>query len=701
MGACTADPPRSEETRLIILGCGLAGLRCAQVLNRKHGFSTDELVLLEASTAIGGRIKTDTSFVEGFSLDLGAELIHGDGTSLYRLAMEKGWEMEELISLAQGDGGPLPAEGNDGFGLFYLGGEKRMLGMDSKDPDFVHLNNYLGSLADLWPAIKTKDADLKLETDKDSPMASEIASSSVAAGAVEVDVNATTAAQAEAQTSTEKAEARPAGGETTEGDTAAGAKADSTTIASPSGLQHQPLTLRDGLVAAGVGDAMMGIADAGYANTVGAALEDTSLAGTCFLEHEWDVDGDRTFVLKGSLGQVVDELSGGLERCIQTDWPVAKVDYTTEGLVTVTCRDGRIERGTHVVSALPLSVLQDGDVEFSPALPAAKLTAFQRMGMCSVVKVILKFDRPVLPPLLHGCICSESFIPEFWFRHMPNLPEGGYTMLAVGYTAGPPADVASALTEEQALKKALDQLDDMFRGRVWLAGGRCTGKGDWEALIGGATPEEGVADGSHAGHAEQPGEGSDTQDKVPRESWTNGGKVQDQVGGKRLPGTSCQGRSGEADPLEPCTAAGVDGGAKKESENGAGQSRERIHRDAEERGVGGEANEGNAVDLPSTAYVGGLVHDWVRDEPFVRGGYCYPKVGFDENTHADAAASVGGSLFFAGEHTNTPTGMTVHAAIDSGERAALEISEAVQRKAVQPSGTVAQAPQRKGEEVHP
>lgn len=40
--------------------------------------------------------------------------------------------MEELISLAQGDGGPLPADGNEGFGLFYLGGEKRMLAMDSK-----------------------------------------------------------------------------------------------------------------------------------------------------------------------------------------------------------------------------------------------------------------------------------------------------------------------------------------------------------------------------------------------------------------------------------------------------------------------------------------------------------------------------------------------------------------------------------------
>ena len=56
------------------------------------------------------------------------------------------------------------------------------------------------------------------------------------------------------------------------------------------------------------------------------------------------------------------------------------------------------------------------DVKFWPSLPKSKLAAFRRMKMCNIVKVILKFDRAALPPLLHGCICSESFIPEFWFR---------------------------------------------------------------------------------------------------------------------------------------------------------------------------------------------------------------------------------------------------------------------------------------------
>lgn len=241
-------------------------------------------------------------------------------------------------------------------------------------------------------------------------------------------------------------------------------------------------------------------------------------------------------------------------------------------------------------------------------------------------------------------------------------------MLAVGFMAGPPAEAASALTHEQALKRALDQLDDMFRDREWLPGGRCTGKGDWETSDGSVTLKENMSSGGRVAHADQPDDHNGTQDKPSRDGPTRGGEAQDETGGKILGGNSDKGCSREPGLVEPCAAARAHGGMKKDSENGVAHCRESQYEAADERGVSWKAYEGKAVELPSKAYIGGLVHDWVRDEPFVRGGYCYPKVGFDENTHADAAASVGGRLFFAGEHTNMPTGMTVHAAIDSGER---------------------------------
>lgn len=170
-------------------------------------------------------------------------------------------------------------------------------------------------------------------------------------------------------------------------------------------------------------------------------------------------------------------------------------------------------------------------------------------------------------------------------RHFPNQSEGGYTLLAVGFAGGPAADAVSALEPEEALQRAVAQLDDMFGGREWLEGGGCTGVGEWD---------DGLARSAEYGLK---GDAFGTQP-------------------------------------QPATDGFFPAGPNM---------------------------------LPSQSYVNGVVQDWTA-EPFIRGGYCYPKAGFDEYTHADAASVVDGRLFFAGEHTNVSTGMTVHAALDAGER---------------------------------
>lgn len=215
-------------------------------------------------------------------------------------------------------------------------------------------------------------------------------------------------------------------------------------------------------------------------------------------------------------------------------------------------------------------------------------------------------------------------------------------MLAVGFAAGPPADAVSALGPEEAKKKALEQLDDMFRGRKWLDGGKggCTGKGDWERQVGGNTESKEGDDGLKRGR---------------------------QTEGLRR-GPAC-GNPGHGGLRDACSVPETEKRGHERNPRDEPRPHEPAHGGGGDRVDGdGAEEEGQAAELPSSAYTGGLVHDWVRDEPFVRGGYSYPSFGFDESTHADAAASIKGSLFFAGEHTNTPTGMTVHAAIDSGER---------------------------------
>jgi monoamine oxidase len=69
---------------------------------------------------------------------------------------------------------------------------------------------------------------------------------------------------------------------------------------------------------------------------------------------------------------------------------------------------------------------------------------------------------------------------------------------------------------------------------------------------------------------------------------------------------------------------------------------------------------------------GSFVHDW-RSDPYCRGAYSYVLAGGEDAAHK-LSAPLGNTLFFAGEATDfRGQNGTVHGAIASGQRAAVEI----------------------------
>ncbi|XP_061413367.1 spermine oxidase-like isoform X1 [Lethenteron reissneri] len=81
--------PRSGP-RILIIGCGLAGLGAAVTL-AKSGVRGSKLLVLEALERAGGRVHTARPFRLGHAAELGAAWIHGEnGNPLYRLAQTHG-----------------------------------------------------------------------------------------------------------------------------------------------------------------------------------------------------------------------------------------------------------------------------------------------------------------------------------------------------------------------------------------------------------------------------------------------------------------------------------------------------------------------------------------------------------------------------------------------------------------------------------
>lgn len=118
--------------------------------------------------------------------------------------------------------------------------------------------------------------------------------------------------------------------------------------------------------------------------------------GKLSLRH-WDqghwFEGD-DLLIPGGYKQVVDRLASGID--VRLASPVRSVRRESRG-VKLTTTLGREFFASKVVVTLPLGVLQRGDVEFVPALPAAKLAAVQRLGVGTMNKVYLGFDTAFWP----------------------------------------------------------------------------------------------------------------------------------------------------------------------------------------------------------------------------------------------------------------------------------------------------------------
>jgi monoamine oxidase len=104
----------------------------------------------------------------------------------------------------------------------------------------------------------------------------------------------------------------------------------------------------------------------------------------------YEVYGYGDSVFADGFGALTSALGKGLD--IRLQHVVQKVEHGPSS-VRVTTSAGVVEADAAIIT-LPLGVLKAGDVEFSPALPAAKDHAIERLGMGHLAKVVLRYDKP-------------------------------------------------------------------------------------------------------------------------------------------------------------------------------------------------------------------------------------------------------------------------------------------------------------------
>ena len=142
---------------------------------------------------------------------------------------------------------------------------------------------------------------------------------------------------------------------------------------------------------------------------------------------------------------------------------VSGIDYSANNTVKVECRNGRTFYGAQVLVTVSLKILQDGDIRFTPSLPAAKMKAIENAPFEPGMKVFIEFTEQfyfkgfgLQDPDTHG---------EMYFWDETYLQDSDRHIMGV-FLYGERARKYVELDDEDVLKVILKDLDVAFDGRA-------------------------------------------------------------------------------------------------------------------------------------------------------------------------------------------------------------------------------------------
>lgn len=152
--------------------------------------------------------------------------------------------------------------------------------------------------------------------------------------------------------------------------------------------------------------------DAVLGNEYGASSERLGLHELALAEEAWAGEGTRNFIAPG----------GPLLRLVAADAPrpllgqvVDAIDWASSPGVVVTTRGGARLCAEQALFTAPLPVLRDGDVRFTPPLPAAQLAAARGIGCGPTLKIFLRFKQRLWPARRTSLtILGAPRAPELW-----------------------------------------------------------------------------------------------------------------------------------------------------------------------------------------------------------------------------------------------------------------------------------------------
>lgn len=136
---------------------------------------------------------------------------------------------------------------------------------------------------------------------------------------------------------------------------------------------------------------------------------------------------------------------------------VSSINYTSSDVI-VTTAGGETFSGQKVIVTVPITILKQGIINFTPALSISKANAISKIGMGNIIKVMLKFNAPFWAEDTSK-ILGGAIVPEYKVTHA-GKNSSDYVITAL--VAGESATALLQMSEEQMIDSILTELNGFY-----------------------------------------------------------------------------------------------------------------------------------------------------------------------------------------------------------------------------------------------
>ena len=187
-----------------------------------------------------------------------------------------------------------------------------------------------------------------------------------------------------------------------------------------------------------------------------SAGADLSQLNTWAYWNDSDYDGIDV-VFPGGYAEMFTALNEASE--IRLGTPITSVTLTDAGVTLGTAGARETDIFDAVIVTLPLGVLKQGSVSFSPPLLNDKQSAIQRLGMGVLDKVYLQFSEVFWDEDTTWIATPENDLPQGQFNQWLNLAKYIGQPVIMAFNGGTPALDLADLTDEAVIERALQTLN--------------------------------------------------------------------------------------------------------------------------------------------------------------------------------------------------------------------------------------------------